>query len=253
MKGVARLALALALAALLVPARARAQALTVDEMISLLKAHVSEDVILLKVKEVPGGPDLSSEDMVKLRQAGASDKFLMAVLKAGGSASVSPDEPVQITAAPQSATLMVSTTPAGARVMIDGVPSGVTPYVSNQLEPGPHEVYVSKRFYRSTSKMVSARIGDKLEVKQRLQLEAPAVAVALRTKACRKATDGRCTARPVVTAGASLRSTARTVWRTDASCCAATARGCPARPAWSFTSGWRPATPSRVAGRPTPT
>jgi PEGA domain-containing protein len=182
MRGVVRLALALGLVALLSPIRAQAQALTVEEMISLIKARVSEEVILMKVKEVPGGLDLTSEDMVKLREAGASDKFLMEVLKAAGDTAVSPDEPVHVTAAPQSATLMVSTEPSGARVMVDGVPVGVTPYVSNQLEPGQHEVYISKRFYRSTSRTLSAKIGDKLELTERLPLELPGVAVALKTK-----------------------------------------------------------------------
>jgi hypothetical protein len=186
MRGLARLAGALVLAALLVPAPAKAQALTVEEMISLLKARVSEDVILMKVREVPGVADLSSEDMVKLREAGASDRFLMEVLKAAGDTAVSPSEPVQITAAPQSATLMVSTSPSGARVLVDGEPVGVTPYVSNQLEPGPHEVYISRRYYRSMSKMITARIGDRLEIKERLQLELPGVAVALNTRSLPK-------------------------------------------------------------------
>ena len=182
MRWSARVAMLLGLSGLLLLGPSRAHALTVDEMLSLLKGGVSEDVILMKLKEVPGGIDLSSEEMVQLREAGASDKFLMEVLKAAGDTAVTPDERADIVPAPESATLMVFTEPTGARVVLDGVPVGVTPYVGNQLEPGQHELYMSKRYYRSVSKVINARVGDKLELKETLPMEMPGMAIALRTK-----------------------------------------------------------------------
>jgi hypothetical protein len=175
----ARWLVGLALAAVLFPPASRAQIVSVDELISLLKAGVSEEVVLYKVREGPQGLYLTSEDMVRLRQAGASDKFLLEVLKATGETSVSPgDGPA---ADPTVVTLLVYTEPAGAQVILDGVPVGTTPFVGNQLEPGQHELYVSKRFYRPISRAFKAKLGDRVELNESLMLELPGISVDVKT------------------------------------------------------------------------
>src|SRR5438309_249828 len=52
------------------------QGLTVENVISLVKAGLSEEVIIARLRKADTPFDLSPEDMIKLKNAGASDHIL---------------------------------------------------------------------------------------------------------------------------------------------------------------------------------
>jgi len=70
--------------------------LTVDGVISLIDAGISADLIIAKIQKSGQTFDLSTEDMVRLKKAGASD----AVMKAMMSATPAPPTPVAVSVAP---------------------------------------------------------------------------------------------------------------------------------------------------------
>ena len=61
---------------------ARAPSLTVDEVISLISAGISGDLIIAKIRTSGQTFDLSTDDMVRLKKAGASDAVMKAMMNA---------------------------------------------------------------------------------------------------------------------------------------------------------------------------
>jgi hypothetical protein len=61
---------------------ARAPSLTVDEVISLIGAGISGDLIIAKIRTSGQTFDLSTDDMVRLKKAGASDEVMKAMMNA---------------------------------------------------------------------------------------------------------------------------------------------------------------------------
>ena len=59
-----------------------AAGLTVDGVISLVSAGISDDLILAKIQKSGQAFDLSAEDMVRLKKAGASDAVMKAMMSA---------------------------------------------------------------------------------------------------------------------------------------------------------------------------
>lgn len=70
--------------------------LTVDGVISLIDAKISDDLIIAKIQKSGQTFDLSTDDMVRLKKAGASE----AVMKAMMSATPAPPAPVAVSVAP---------------------------------------------------------------------------------------------------------------------------------------------------------
>ncbi len=70
----------------LVPAAAWAQPMTVDEVVKLLDNDVSDNVIIANIGETDSYFNLSTEDLIELSKAGASDELVryMLLRKPGG-------------------------------------------------------------------------------------------------------------------------------------------------------------------------
>lgn len=67
------------------------QSLTNDSVIKLVKAGLSEDLIVTTINSSPGTYDTSANGLIALKQAGASDKVIAAVvLKAAGPSATLP-------------------------------------------------------------------------------------------------------------------------------------------------------------------
>jgi hypothetical protein len=73
---------------------------TVDDVIGLLNAGLSDDLIIAKIQKSNRSFDLSADDMIRLKKAKASD----AVIKAMMNATPAPGPPVNNTATPESGT-----------------------------------------------------------------------------------------------------------------------------------------------------
>jgi hypothetical protein len=62
------------------PARARPTAFTVDDVIRLVQAGLSEDIVLQQIRLKGHAFDLSSDQIIKLKAAGVSDRIVEALL-----------------------------------------------------------------------------------------------------------------------------------------------------------------------------
>ena len=89
---------------------ARKSALTVDGVISMLQAGISDDVIMEKVHKSGQTFDLSADDMVRLKNAKASDALMKAMIESGPTAS----SPASATAATTQTTSSQSQSGPGA-------------------------------------------------------------------------------------------------------------------------------------------
>jgi hypothetical protein len=81
-------------AALLAPAVAMAQPMTVDEVVKLLKNDISDNIIVARIEETGSYFSLSTDDLIKLKEAGASDELVryMIMRKPGGEPPAAPGE-----------------------------------------------------------------------------------------------------------------------------------------------------------------
>src|SRR4051812_32793153 len=68
-------------------AQAAKPATAVDKVVDLAKSGLSEDLILRAINKEALHADLSSADMLRLKQAGVTDKVISAMLDAPGAAT----------------------------------------------------------------------------------------------------------------------------------------------------------------------
>ena len=68
--------------------------------------------------------------------------------------------------------LFLESVPAGAAVTIDGEHSGQTPLEDVELEPGQHEIQVSRRGYNSWRRVLVAQAGESVDLVARLRARA---------------------------------------------------------------------------------
>jgi len=85
----------LVVGAALVPAAALAQPMAVDDVVKLLDNKISESIIITRIEETSSYFSLSTDDLIKLKEAGASDDLVryMIVRKPGGPPPETPGEP----------------------------------------------------------------------------------------------------------------------------------------------------------------
>ncbi len=85
----------LVVGAALVPAAALAQPMAVDDVVKLLDNNISESIIITRIEETGSYFSLSTDDLIKLKEAGASDDLVryMIVRKPGGPPPETPGEP----------------------------------------------------------------------------------------------------------------------------------------------------------------
>jgi hypothetical protein len=81
-------------AALLAPAVVMAQPMTVDEVVKLLNNDFSDNIIVARIEETGSYFSLSTDDLIKLKEAGASDELVryMIMRKPGGQPPATPGE-----------------------------------------------------------------------------------------------------------------------------------------------------------------
>jgi hypothetical protein len=81
--------------AALVPAAVLAQPMAVDDVVKLLNNNISENIIVTRIEETGSYFSLSTDDLIKLKEAGASDELVryMIVRKPGGPPAEAPGEP----------------------------------------------------------------------------------------------------------------------------------------------------------------
>jgi hypothetical protein len=82
----------------LAPGAASAQPMTVDEVIKLIDNDVSENVIIANIEETGSYFNLSTEDLIELRKAGASDDLVryMIMRTPGGPPPPTPGTPGEV-------------------------------------------------------------------------------------------------------------------------------------------------------------
>ena len=86
--------------------------LTVDGVVSMLQAGISDDVIIDKIHKSGQTFDLSADDMVRLKNAKASDALMKAMIESGPGAATA--APVAQTATTTSQTATTATQPAAS-------------------------------------------------------------------------------------------------------------------------------------------
>jgi len=85
---------------------AKPQGLTVDSVLSMVQAGLSEDVIIARIRKEDKPFDLSPEDMIRLKRAGASDGIVKVMLDPKAEAKAPPPQ-----AAPAAPAQVVVATP----------------------------------------------------------------------------------------------------------------------------------------------
>lgn len=85
-----------------------------------------------------------------------------------------PGEPILFALQPENVTLFLESVPEGASVTIDGEPAGHTPLKDVEVEPGQHEVQVSRAGYETWRSVVVARAGETVDLVARLRATPPA-------------------------------------------------------------------------------
>ena len=121
-------------------ARPASSAMTNRDVIQLVKAKISDDIIIAKIKQSKTRFDTSTDGLVALKQAGVSDQLIAAMIGAGSSDSSAPSSsasaPAASTSAAAAATpakakdrpvLKPGETPANARGEYVGTNAGTTP------------------------------------------------------------------------------------------------------------------------------
>ncbi len=89
------LVLLVCFAGLLVPMADAAEVLTNDAIVSMVKAGLSEDLIIMKITSSPNTFDLSTNNLLTLKQQGVSDAILKAMMQTEGQTQGAKKEPAK--------------------------------------------------------------------------------------------------------------------------------------------------------------
>ena len=80
------------------------QAMNNDSVIQLVKAGLSDDLIVTTINSSPGAYDTSANGLIALKQGGASDKVVSAILmRSSGASAAAPSTPAASAIAPSTA------------------------------------------------------------------------------------------------------------------------------------------------------
>jgi hypothetical protein len=131
--------------------------LTVDGVISLLNAGLSDDIIITKIQKSGQAFDLSTDDMVRLKKAKASDAVMKAMMNAAPAPAAAP-------AAPMSA-------PAPAGGMAPSAVSSATASQPNEIAENPKmgklpkESFMGAIGHGTTNALKGRTVIDKLSMR----------------------------------------------------------------------------------------
>jgi len=127
-----RRTIALAFLSLCIPYLAAQQAMNNDSIVKLVKAGLSDDLIVSTISAAHGAYDTSADGIIALKQAGASDKVVAAVVAKAVSAPQSSPAPVN-PATPENSATPASNAPSAdttGPTEPSGTSSGSKPVVS---------------------------------------------------------------------------------------------------------------------------
>ena len=149
----------------LVPAAARA--VTIDQVVSLAKAGVSEAVILALIDRDKTVMAIEPDQLVKLHRDGVSDKVILAMLKSGRDEA---DAQVRVDSALNAARLLATMSPAPDLVVVGHGPDVPNAAANMYLFGGAAEVvpvfvpygapYEAAPFRRRGMRRSAPRLGD---------------------------------------------------------------------------------------------
>ena len=112
----------LAFALLLSPALIAQEALNNDSIIKLVRAHLSDDLIVTSINSSPGKYDTSANGLIALKKAGATDKVVAAVvLRASGASAAAPASAPANEPPPQRVSNGVVLAPGGLPAGVDSI------------------------------------------------------------------------------------------------------------------------------------
>ena len=112
----------LAFALLLSPALIAQEALNNDSIIKLVRAHLSDDLIVTSINSSPGKYDTSANGLIALKKAGATDKVVAAVvLRASGASAAAPASAPSNEPPPQRVSNGVVLAPGGLPAGVDSI------------------------------------------------------------------------------------------------------------------------------------
>src|SRR5579862_7369877 len=83
----------LVLALTMVGAAAAQPPLTNEGIIKMVKSGLGEDIIVTVIERQPGTFSIAADDLIRLKQAGATDKILAEMLRKAGAPAAPPAEP----------------------------------------------------------------------------------------------------------------------------------------------------------------
>lgn len=114
--------------------------LTVDGVLTMVQAGLSDDVIIARLRKEHKAFDLSPDDLVRLKKAHASDNVLKVMLDPKTDISPSTPAPAAATSPPPVSAQVVVQTPVAAIAGIPGVnPSGATPAPGTNATGDPND------------------------------------------------------------------------------------------------------------------
>jgi hypothetical protein len=107
---------------------AKAQGLTVNGVIEMVEAGLSDDIILTRLRKEQKAFDLSTDDLIRLKKAKVSDAVLKVMMDPKAAAAPIPAAPVSAPAPVAPAQAIVTAAP-GVLGLVAANPSGATPGV----------------------------------------------------------------------------------------------------------------------------
>jgi hypothetical protein len=105
------------------------EALTNEAVAKMVKAGLGEGLIISMIQNQPGKYSLSSDDMVKLKQQGVSDKVLAAMLGKGSAGAPAAPAPLPTPAAPAPAAPAAADLRSVHRIYIDKLENNLDQYL----------------------------------------------------------------------------------------------------------------------------
>jgi hypothetical protein len=124
-------------------ARPAAPGMTNRDVIQLVQAKISDDVIITKIRQSKTRFDTSTQGLVALKQAGVSDQLISMMMNAGGAAAntgAAPDSATNVAAAPNAKArpaLRPGETPANAKGEAVATNAAATPRTASEPAPAP--------------------------------------------------------------------------------------------------------------------
>lgn len=128
------------------------ETLTIDAVIDLCASGKPESEIITEIRNQTLGFEMNVPVMQKLINGGVSPAIIQVLLSRAAAKTTSENNRIVFSGQPARAGLTLITDPPGMTVFIDGIRRGVTPFLSNKMEPGKHVLRVDHPFFITQEK-----------------------------------------------------------------------------------------------------